>query len=67
MVTVELTDYEAQAFTLFQKYRDLFEFMDAAGALDIKSGRVVIHFSKLGGVVSIEKNEHFIPGDFRSY
>lgn len=60
MTTVELTETEAKLFIRFQKHRALIELLEQIGAFDIKSGSVTINFSRLGGIVSIEKQEHFI-------
>lgn len=58
---VELTPIEAQSFVIFQKHRALIGLLESINAFKIKNGSVTIHFSRLGEIVSIEKNEHFSP------
>lgn len=61
LTVIELTDIEAQTFIKFQKHRLLIELLDSIGTFNLKSGSVTIHFDSLGGIVSINKEEHFSP------
>ncbi len=61
LTVVELTELEAQQFIRFQKHRTLIELLESIKAFDIRSGSVTINFSKLGEIVSVEKQEHYIP------
>ena len=56
---IELTDFEAQDFILFQQHRELFEALKKTDSLSVKGGNVTIHFSSFGDVVGIDKKEHY--------
>jgi len=43
MITIELTDEDADLFKLFRKYQDQFKILLKDGLLDFKQGRGVIH------------------------
>ena len=47
---IELTEYEAESFVLFQKYRELFEALERTGVFNIRGGSCTIHFSSSGDI-----------------
>lgn len=61
LTVIELTTIEAQSFVQFQKHRALIGLLESIKAFDVKNGSVTVHFSRLGEIVSVEKNEHFSP------
>lgn len=61
LTKIELSEKEAQSFIRFQKHRALIELLESVGAFDVKSGSITIHFSSIGGIISITKEEHFSP------
>lgn len=61
VTVVELTPLEAQTFIAFQKHRALIGMLESIKAFDIKGGSVTIHFSRLGEIISVDKQEHFSP------
>lgn len=61
LTILELTSIEAQSFITFQKHRAFIGLLESIKAFDLKNGSVTIHFSRLGEIVSVEKNEHFSP------
>lgn len=61
LTVVELSPIEAKAFIAFNKHRTLIGLLESVGAFDIKSGSVTVHFSRLGEILSIDKQEHFSP------
>ncbi len=59
LTIVQLSEIEAASFVRFQKHRAFIELLESVGAFDVKSGSVTVHFSALGGIVSVTKEEHF--------
>lgn len=43
MISIELSDKEAELFKVFQKHYDSFMFLVAKGAFEAKSGKVEFH------------------------
>lgn len=59
LTVVELSQYEASQFIIFQKHRALIGLLESIGAFDLRSGSVTIHFDHLGQVGGIDKQQHF--------
>jgi hypothetical protein len=57
-VTIELTDYEAKQFVVFQKHRELFEMLEHAGFFELKNGSLELHKDTFGKVMVMDKHEH---------
>ncbi len=56
---IYLTQDEAMLFIEFQKRYAFMKLLESIGAFDLRSGSVTIHFDSLGGIGSIDKQEHF--------
>jgi len=59
--TVFLTEEEAILFVKFQKHRALMGLLESIHAFDVKAGSVTIHFTKLGEIAGVDKQEHYSP------
>lgn len=63
LITVELTEKDAEMFILFQKYYKAFKLMDEKKLFDYKKGEVTFtfHYDEKGGVgqVEVEKSREF--------
>lgn len=54
MVSVEMTDRDAQAFMLFRKYQDKIALLLENQVFDLKNGRAELHFGPAGDIDSID-------------
>lgn len=59
LTIVELTQTEAESFITFQKHRTLIGLLESIGAFNVRNGSVTIHFSRLGEIISVDKQEHY--------
>ena len=59
LITVQLTQADAEAFVKFQKYHTLIGLLESIRALDIRDGSIKIHFNHLGEIKVIDKHECF--------
>lgn len=46
MITIELSEQDAESFKEFLKFHDNFSFMVEQGVFDLKTGNVTIHVSE---------------------
>lgn len=53
MITLELTEKEADAFRSFREHQDTFSVMLKAGVFEMRRGSVEIHFDPEGKVGAI--------------
>lgn len=56
---VYLSNEEALLFIEFQKRYAFMKLLESIGAFQIRSGSVTIHFDALGGIGSVDKQEHY--------
>ncbi len=54
MITIELTDQNAERFKLFMKHYDAINEMIQRGVFEVKNGHVVLYFSHIGRIMEIE-------------
>ena len=56
MINIELSNYEAEQFRLYQKYHDVFEQLDKNKVFGMEFGKVIISiaFSEIQNVVKEE-------------
>lgn len=54
MVTIDLTDKEAESFKNWREYQDKFETLVEAGVFTIKGAPVTIHFDDKSNIRKIE-------------
>ena len=57
MISIELTDQEAELFKLFRQYQGIFESFIRAGFLDFKCGSITFHYNPEGQIVKYEKRQ----------
>jgi hypothetical protein len=67
MIVVELNEEDARLFTMFQEHHDFIKLLKNIGVFNIKNGSVTVHFSHVGEIVSVDKQEHFSPHIKESY
>lgn len=54
MITLQLTEQEAQAFRNYREHQDAIDVMLAAGVFDMRRGSVEVHFDlegKIGAII----------------
>ncbi len=56
LIKIELDDYEAEMFKLYQKYHDIFEKLSQVHAFDIEFGRLEMNFA-FGELQNIKKED----------
>lgn len=56
MITLELTEIDAETFREYRRYQSNFETMLKAGVFETKEGSVVIDFDPNGIITDIKRN-----------
>ncbi len=54
MMTLTLTDTEAESFRRWREHQDVFEVLLAHGIFDIRNGSAELHFNSLGQLASLD-------------
>lgn len=58
MITIQLTNEEAELFKLFREHQDLFKSLVDAGLLDTANGKLILNYNYMGKICDIEKHVH---------
>lgn len=53
MLTLELTDHEAELFKKFRQYQSQFETLEKNGVFEVKKGKAILSFSAEGAITNI--------------
>jgi hypothetical protein len=59
MITIQITEEDAELFKLFRKHQDLFVVLLKAGVNDIANGKLVLNYNYLGELCDVERQVHF--------
>lgn len=54
MISIDLTDQDAEAFKSFMQRRDEYQKLVDAQFFDVKSGVVMVHFNHAGQIMRVE-------------
>lgn len=57
-VAVYLPDEQAKQFLLFQQHYDVLSILIDSGALDVRNGSVVLHFSPEGELKAVNRADY---------
>lgn len=54
MISIDLTNEDAELFRKFRQYQDTFEVLEEAGVFNVRNGQVVLSFDAHGTLGDIE-------------
>lgn len=60
---ITLTDSDAEAYRMFQRYRKHLEIMELAGVFDVRRGHVEVHFDAKGEIGNINLHANIYNRD----
>jgi len=58
MITIQITEEDAELFKMFRQHQDLFKQLLDAGLLDTANGKLILNYNYMGKLCDIEKHVH---------
>lgn len=59
MITIQLTNEDAELFKLFREHQNMFKSLLEAGLVDTANGKLILNYNYLGVLCDIEKQIHY--------